>query len=125
MERVITPSRDGVRPEAKKPEAISNFPIPQDIHELRSFLGLVNQLGVILPDLAHATETLRSLLKKNVAYLWLTEHQQCFEDIKSLVLSPMVIQPFDQGITRYPKKNALLYLRYFFRSNAFFFKITR
>ena len=76
-------SLDGVRPEGKKTEAISNFPVPQDIHELCSFLGLANQLGVFLPDLAHATETLHSLLKKNVTYLWLPEHQKCFASFPS------------------------------------------
>ena len=39
-------SQDGVRPEARKTDAILNFPIPENITELRSFLGFANQLGV-------------------------------------------------------------------------------
>ena len=88
-------SRDGVRPEGKRSEAISKFPVPRNISELRSFLGLVNQLGVFLPDSAHMTVDLRGLLKKNVAYLWLPEHQKAFEQIKQLLTSPMLIRPFD------------------------------
>ena len=75
-------SKDGVRPDPRKTDAISKFPAPTNLHELRSFLGLANQLGVFIPDFAHATVDLRQLLRKNVAYLWLPEHQAAFEKLK-------------------------------------------
>ena len=62
-------SKDGVKPEARKTDAISKFPAPKNVSKLRSFLGLVNQLGIFVPDLAHATTELRAPLKKNVAYV--------------------------------------------------------
>ena len=86
---------DGVTPEPRKIEAIVKFPQPTNITELRSFLGLANQLGMFIPDLSHATQDLRTLLKKNVAYTWLPEHQTAFEKIKKLLSSPLLIQPFD------------------------------
>jgi len=88
-------SQDGVKPEARKIDALVNFPIPQNITELRSFLGLANQLGSFIPDLAHATQDLRLLLKKNVAYLWLPDHQIAFDKVKSILSSPLLIRPFD------------------------------
>ena len=51
-------SQDGVKPETRKTDAISKFPAPENITELRSFLGLVNQLGIFIPDLAHVTHCL-------------------------------------------------------------------
>ena len=88
-------SKDGVKPEPRRTDAIRKFPAPTNQSELRSFLGLVNQLGIFIPDLAHVTEPMRGLLKKNVAYLWLTEHQQSFEDTKRLLLANLLIKPFD------------------------------
>ena len=88
-------TRDGVTPEPRKLDAITKFPTPKNITELRSFLGLANQLGIFIPDLAHITVTLRSLLKKNVAYLWLPEHEQAFQEAKKLLTSPMLIKAFD------------------------------
>ncbi len=41
----------GIKPDEERLEAISEFPAPQDIHQLRSFLGLANQLGNFLPEL--------------------------------------------------------------------------
>ena len=87
--------KDGVKPELKKVEAISNFPRPKDLTELRGFLGLANQLGHFIPDLAHASNILRQLLKKNVAYLWLAEHQEAFDKMKSILVSSLIVKPFD------------------------------
>ena len=88
-------TKDGVKPEPRKIDAIVKFPAPTNITELRSFLGLANQLGMFIPDLAHATQDLRSLLKKNVAYTWMPEHQLAFDKVKSLLSSPLLIQPFE------------------------------
>ena len=93
-----TISKDGVMPEPKRTDAIRLFPVPTNITELRGFLGLVNQLGVFVPDLAHVTQPLRGLLKKNVAYLWLPEHQAAFEKTKEILLSELVIKPYNPNL---------------------------
>ncbi len=46
--------------------------------ELRSFLGLANQLGHFVPDLAQSTARIRLLLKKGMTWLWMDEHQEEF-----------------------------------------------
>ena len=92
-------SQDGVKPEPRKTDAIRLFPTPTNITELRGFLGLANQLGIFVPDLAHATQPLRQLLKKNVAYLWLSEHREAFEKVKELLLSKLVLQPFNSSLS--------------------------
>ena len=91
-------SLDGVSPEPKKTDAISKFPIPSNVSELRSFLGLFNQLGIFVPDLEHATQELCALLKKNVAFLWLKEHQVAFEKVKQIRLAALLTRPFDSSL---------------------------
>ena len=88
-------SLDGVRPEPKKTDAILKFPVPSNISELRSFLRLVNQLGIFVPDLVHMTQELLALLKKNVAFLWLKEHHVAFEKVKQILLAALLIRPFN------------------------------
>ena len=56
----------GISPDPKRVEAIRGFPTPQDLTGVRSFLGLVNQLGQFIPDLTMQTEKIRHLLKKKV-----------------------------------------------------------
>ena len=78
--------------------AVRKFPTPTDVSSLRSFLGLANQLGHFVPDLAHQSEDLRQLLKKNVAFVWLPAHQDAFDRIKDTLCSDLVVQPFDRDL---------------------------
>ncbi|VDP01092.1 unnamed protein product [Schistosoma margrebowiei] len=45
--------KDGRRPNPENIEAVRTIPRLRDITTLRSFLGLVNHFGIILPDLHH------------------------------------------------------------------------
>jgi phospholipid-translocating ATPase len=88
----------GVRPNSEKLSAVADFPTPTNTTELRGFLGLVNQLGIFIPDIAHMSALMRTLLKKGVAYTWLECHAAEFEKIKAVLTSPMVVQPFDPAL---------------------------
>ncbi len=54
-------NQDGVSPDQEKLRAIKNVPQPQNISELRKFLGMINQIS---PNLADRSKTLRTLLSK-------------------------------------------------------------
>jgi hypothetical protein len=86
----------GVFPDPKRTMAIANFPVPTDLTSLRGFLGLINQLGHFLPDLAHLTVDLPQLLKNDIEFLWLQPHQEAFELIRHILTSPLVVKPFNQ-----------------------------
>ena len=80
-------SENGIKPDPDKLAAVKNFPAPKNVSELRSFLGLVNRLGAFVPDLAHMTVKIRTLLKKQNAFVWLDQHNQEFEAAKALLCS--------------------------------------
>ena len=63
-------SHNGIRPDDDKYRAIKEFPTPKNIKDLRSFLGLANQLAAFVPDLAHMSAGLRPLLKKGNCLLY-------------------------------------------------------
>lgn len=46
-------SAEGLRPTLEKVKAVQSAPAPQDVTQLKSFLGLVNYYGKFLPDLSH------------------------------------------------------------------------
>ena len=62
-------SSDGISPDPAKLASLRDFPTPKSVTDLRSFLGLANQLGHFLPDLAHATVHLRSLIKLSLIHI--------------------------------------------------------
>ena len=48
-------SDEGYGPDNEKFAAIAKFPNPKNLRDLRGFIGLANQLGMFIPDLAHMT----------------------------------------------------------------------
>ena len=52
-------SSEGVRPDPEKVASLKDFPSPNDLTSLLSFLGLANQLDHFIPDLSLMTVRLR------------------------------------------------------------------
>ena len=67
------------------------------ITDLRSFLGLANQLGMFVPDLAHVLGPLRDLTSPRRAFVWIDEHQKAFQETIQLLTDPdgHVLRPFN------------------------------
>ena len=63
-------SHDSIKPSPELTASISNFPQPKNTHEIRQFLGLVNQVGTFMPDLSQIAAPIRQLLRKNTAWTW-------------------------------------------------------
>ena len=74
---------------------IAKFPAPKNITQMRSFFGLCNQIAHFSQDVSQALEPLRPLLKKNVVFRWMPEHDVAFEKAKTLLTSPPVLTYFD------------------------------
>ena len=58
-------SADGVSPDEKKVSAIKALKEPENVHELRSFLGMITYCAKFIPQFATLTSPLRELLKKS------------------------------------------------------------
>lgn len=78
-------SSEGIRPKESRVAAIQSFRVPQNVSELRSFLGLVTYVGRFIPNLADKIETLRSLLRAGEKFVWDEHRQRCFEEIKQAI----------------------------------------
>ena len=51
-----------------------------------------------VPDLAHITPTLSSLLKKNVKFVWTDEHEKAFQKCKILASNMATLAHFDENL---------------------------
>ena len=56
-------SAQGMHPDPKKVQGITEMTAPMDKQQLQSFLGMVNYMGTFIPNLSHHTEPLRAMLK--------------------------------------------------------------
>jgi len=88
-------SRDGMKPDPAKIEAIDSMPDPQDKAAVQRLLGTLNFLRSYIPNMSGLTEPLRVLLKDDVLWMWGPEQQECFNVIKRLLTSEPVLQYFN------------------------------
>ena len=59
-----------LHPTVEKVKAIAEAPQPQNVHQLCSFLGLVNYYGKFLPQLSSMLLQTYKLLQKQVKWTW-------------------------------------------------------
>ena len=91
----------GIRPDPEKLSAVTDWPIPHDIHELRKFLGFTNYFRKFLQGYSQRTAALTHLLRKNVAYEWTQACQESFDQLKIdlttalILISPDTTQPYE------------------------------
>jgi len=87
-------SRDGLATDPEEVRAVQDWTVPQDIHELRAFLGLVGYYRQYLPEFAGVAQPLNRLTAKGVRWRWTQEEQQAFDHLKArLVKAPILAYP--------------------------------
>lgn len=75
-------NQDGVRAMPEKIEAIKKFPMPRNLKELQSFLGLTSYLRKFIPNFATTAAPLTQLLRKHVPFEWKPDHSAAVENLK-------------------------------------------
>lgn len=85
----------GIHKTKSKVEAITKAPIPSNVSELRSFLGLVNYYGRFFEKLADTLEPLHSLIRKDADFVWSKSCARAFNTIKEQMLSETVLAHYD------------------------------
>ena len=85
----------GLHPLAEKVEAVQAAPIPKNVSELKSYLGLLSYYGKFLPNLSSTLAPLYELLKSTVKWRWTKQENAAFQESKKLLSSAKVLVHFD------------------------------
>ena len=88
-------SFSGIEADPEKLQAIADLPPPQNVQEVRTFLGMVNQLSKFSEHLADKAKSIRDLLQKGNQWTWGSEQQKAFEQIKSDLMQAPVLALYD------------------------------
>lgn len=84
-------SDKGIATDPTKVEAIVSWPTPENVKQLRSFLGLAGYYRKYVQHFAIIAKPLTNLLKKNVLFVWTVEHTTAFETLKKALSSAPVL----------------------------------
>ena len=90
--------KDGIKIDPSKVEAIKEMKEPSDVSELRRFLGMVNQVGKYIPNVADLTMPLRKLLVKENSWLWDQAQSAAFRAIKEKLSSTPTLAIYDPAL---------------------------
>lgn len=84
-------NKNGIRPYKEKLLAISKMPAPQNVIELRAFLGMVNFYAKFVRYLSDILYPLYNLLRKSVPWNWDHDCELVFKEAKALLVSTEVL----------------------------------
>ena len=74
--------QSGVRADLAKTEAIIQMSAPQNVAEVRRFIGMVNQLSKFIPNCANLLHPLTVLLSKKNVWTWGPSQEEAFTTLK-------------------------------------------
>ncbi|GBO16207.1 Retrovirus-related Pol polyprotein from transposon 17.6 [Araneus ventricosus] len=75
-------NKNGIKLGSRKVEAISKFPQPKSIHDVRRFLGFTSFFRRFIPNYAIKVRYLTQLTKKNEIFKWEKVREESFERLK-------------------------------------------
>jgi hypothetical protein len=90
--RVI--SATGVATDPAKIQSVESWPVPQNLKELRGFLGLTGYYRKFIKHYAIISQPLTQLLRKGVHFLWTSDTEVAFQTLKrALITAPVLALP--------------------------------
>ncbi|KAA0054800.1 reverse transcriptase [Cucumis melo var. makuwa] len=91
-------SSEGVSVDPTKIEAVTNWPRPSTVSEIRSFLGLVGYYRRFVEDFSRIASPLTQLTRKGTPFVWSPACESSFQELKQkLVTAPVLTVPDGSG----------------------------
>ncbi|KAK3088256.1 hypothetical protein FSP39_016655 [Pinctada imbricata] len=88
-------SGNGISPDPKKVKAVNDFEKPQNVKELKSFLGMTNYCSRFIADYTKICDPLRKLTRKDVDWSWNENCEKAFMELKQSLSSKNVMSYYD------------------------------
>jgi hypothetical protein len=86
---------DGVKPCMSKVRAILDWPTPESVTDVRSFLGLTSFYRKFIRSFSEVAATLTNLTKKNKSWVWTDLEDTAFNRLKKAMVTAPVLQLSD------------------------------
>ena len=87
-------SKDGIKVDPKKIQAVADWPQPTDLTEIQQFLGLTNFFCKYIQRYMDLSVPLTLLLRKNTPFAWVAACQEAFDGLKTaLTTAPCLALP--------------------------------
>lgn len=75
--------------------AVSNFPIPQNIHDVRRFIGLASFFRRFVKDFALLARPLTDLMRLKFEWRWTEKEEEAFKALKTKLIERPILALYD------------------------------
>jgi hypothetical protein len=87
--------REGIKMDPEKMKTVRDWPTPENLHDVRSFLGFANFYRRFIRAYSAIVRPLTALTRKEVRWRWGPEEQEAFDTLKEAFSSGPILQRFD------------------------------
>ena len=88
----------GIYTSTKKAQAVIDQPVPQNIPQLQSFLGMINYYGKFIPNLSPMLHPLHALLHAGQPWVWSKACNQAFKKAKGHLTRAPILVHYDPDL---------------------------
>lgn len=88
-------SSQGIKVKSKKVDAVKNFPIPNSVTKVRSFVSLCSFYRKFIPYFSKIARPLYDLMKDKVKFEWTASQQKSFDELKDRLINAPILSHFD------------------------------
>ena len=83
-----------LRMDLKKLQGVANYPVPQNVTDIRAFLGFTGYYRYFVQNYSAIVRPLLDLTKKGSIFKWEPCHQEAFDKIRAIMCkAPVLLQP--------------------------------
>ena len=82
----------GIKPSLSKIRAIAEWPTPECVRDVRSFVGLANFYRKFIRWFSEIASPLTDLTKKDRKFVWGPKEEEAFERLKTALVSAPVLK---------------------------------
>ncbi|UYV66979.1 K02A2.6-like, partial [Cordylochernes scorpioides] len=90
-------SRQGIQTDPDRTETVRQWPVPRDVHQLRSFLGLCSYYRRFVPGFSNIARPLHRLTESGRPFSWTIDCERAMDKLKQALSSPPMLAYPDPG----------------------------
>ena len=90
--------RQGIHPTDEKVKCIQQMKAPNDVNDLRAFLGLFNYYSKFVKNSAMILSPLYDLLQKDTPWIWSSKCEEAFQNCKNALTSDALLVHYNEKL---------------------------
>ena len=84
-------SEEGIHTDPEKVKAVQDWPVPRNVKEVKSFLGLCSYYRKFVQGFADIARPMHHACKKGTKFIWTETCQESFDKLKQALTSPPIL----------------------------------